>query len=178
MGHTIHDSEINGTGKVEAQISPTNEPIVQPSQQPTYETSINDIDEGQHGSDEWEGEEFVPRYPSRQRFRPDRFRNNDCANIVELMLSAKSIEAEHINLDSWGKPLTYKTATSGPNADKWKKALCEELIRLTEETGTIKWDGYWNIKRGDKPTYCSIQVREKVGEDGIIKYRVRLTKKH
>ena len=52
------------------------------------------------------------------------------------MLMAKSIEAEHINLDSWGKPLTYKTATSGQKADKWRKALCEELIRLTEETGT------------------------------------------
>ena len=84
--------------------------------------------------------------------------------MVELMLMAKSIEAEHINLDSWDKPLTYKTATSGPNADKWRKALCEELIRLTEETGTIKWDGYWNIKRGDKPTYCSIKSERRLAK--------------
>jgi hypothetical protein len=175
VGHTLHDSEKTGFKKVRFQIPPTSERIDLPLREPLLKTSINDIDEDVYDPNDWGGTDHEPWSPSRQRLAPNRFRDNDCANMVELMLMAKSIEAEHINLDSWGKPLTYKTATSGPNADKWRKALCEELIRLTEETGTIKWDGYWNIKRGDKPTYCSIQVREKVGEDGAIKFRVRLT---
>jgi hypothetical protein len=95
--------------------------------------------------------------------------------MVETMILALSIEKEHLNLDSWGKPLTYRTATSGPNASKWHIALSEELNRLTEETGTIRWNGYQTISKGQIPTYCSIQVREKIGEDGQIKYRVRLT---
>ena len=46
---------------------------------------------------------------------------------------------------------------------------------MTEETETIRWDGYQTITKGFKPTYCSIKVKEKIGEDGTIKYRVRLT---
>ena len=85
-----------------------------------------------------------------------------------------AIEQETLNLDSWGKPLSYRTAMSGPNKDKWKIALSEELHRL-EGTGTIKWNGYDTISKGQIPTYCSIQVREKIGEDGEVKYRVRIT---
>ena len=47
-------------------------------------------------------------------------------------------------------------------------ALCDQYIRLTEDTGDSK-------PKNRKATYCSIQVKDKMGEDGIIKYRVRLT---
>ena len=175
VGQTIRNSEKSTPVPTAEQISPTsgqpsletqkridNDPIVLPD--PSEDSSLG-----------WNGIEHVPRYPRRKPKKPEHLRDYDCANMVETMILAMAIEAEHLNFDSDGKQLTYRTATCGPNAAKWKQAFLEELVRLTEETETISWNGYQTIPKGTIPTYCSIVVKEKVGEDGTIKYRVRLT---
>jgi hypothetical protein len=43
--------------------------------------------------------------------------------MVEVMLLSLSIEQEHLNLDSWEKPLSYRTAT------QWTK--CLQMVQST-----------------------------------------------
>ncbi len=148
LGHTVHQPEENKTDPYDWRNPPTDDPPAPPAREP-----INNIPNGNNNdeiaeSDGWGGVDHVPRYPRRTTKTPDRLRDYDCANMVEVMFLSLSIEQEYLNLDSWGKPLSYRTATSGPNASKWHKALSEELERLTEETCTIRWDGYQTISKG------------------------------
>jgi hypothetical protein len=94
---------------------------------------------------------------------------------MEVMIAAHAEETSHLNLDENDNPLSFRTALAGPHRDKWLAALCDEYIRLTEETGTISWNAWDSKPKKHKATYCSMQVKEKMGEDGVIKYRVRLT---
>ena len=164
VGHTVHNTEKSDSAKAHEQISPTSE---------QSSTSINEridnnpilLPTSEEGNPKgWNGKDHVPRYPTRATKSPYHLKDYDCANLVETMILAMAIEKEFLNMDSEGKPLSYRTATCGPNAAKWRTAFAEELIRLTEETETIQWNGYQTIPKGTIPTYCSIVVKEKIGE--------------
>ena len=85
-------------------------------------------------------------------------------------------QAPHIhtalNLDDTGRPLTYNTATAGPNKPHWATAAAEEIQQLID-TDTIQ--AIYNIPSGCKSTHYNPQVKEKQNNDGTTKYRVRGT---
>ena len=80
-----------------------------------------------------------------------------------------------LNVDSSGNPLTYTSAMAGPDAEHWRQAEFEELVRLTE-TKTLR-----AIHSVDQPrdrvkdtTYYSPQTKEKM-KNGVKVYRIRGT---
>ena len=113
--------------------------------------------------------------PQRTHRLPEKIRTGFLYNLMEVMIAAHAEETSHLNLDENDNPLSFRTALAGPHRDKWIAALCDEYIRLTEETGTISWNAWDSKPKNHKATYCSMQVKEKMGEDGVVKYRVRLT---
>ena len=81
-----------------------------------------------------------------------------------------------LNLDQQGKPLSYKSAKSGPDRHHWVIAEAEEILRLIF-TGTLFPIAYSDVpfdRRGDIVYYNPV-VKQKWNDDGTIKFRVRGT---
>ena len=85
--------------------------------------------------------------------------------------------ADVLNLDVHGKPLTFRSAMSGPDAAEWRASLVLEYHRLLTTYSTMK-----AIRKEQQPTdrrkdttYFNPQVREKRLADGSLQRRVRGT---
>ena len=82
-----------------------------------------------------------------------------------------------LNLSLDGSPLTLPAALLGPDAASWQQANIDEFDRLLGSTHTMH-----AIKNADQPedrrkdtTYYNPQIKEKIGEDGLLTFRVRGT---
>jgi hypothetical protein len=83
-----------------------------------------------------------------------------------------------LNLDAYGKPLTYASAKRGPDCLAWAKAEAEEIIRLML-SGTIVHISHtlvpqdrWN---SNEIVYYNPDVKKKRKDDGTIQFHVRGT---
>lgn len=81
-----------------------------------------------------------------------------------------------LNLDSLGRPLTYRTALAGPDHDYWVTAENEEYDRLfaTETMHPTVMAAIPHDRRGDV-TYYNPQTKEKLDDTGDKVYRIRGT---
>ena len=123
VGHSVPQSEESKVDLHDWRKRPTADPLPQPVQIPVNNDRIEVNNDETEASDGWIGVDHVLRYSRRSTRPPDHLRDYDCANMVEVMLLSLSIEQEHLNLDSWGKPLSYRTAT------QWTK--CLQMVQST-----------------------------------------------
>ena len=65
-----------------------------------------------------------------------------------------------LNLDHEGKPLTYRSAMNGPNAEEWKHNNGQEIQHLFD-LDVIEPCHIRDQPAGTKPSYYNPQVREK-----------------
>jgi hypothetical protein len=76
--------------------------------------------------------------------------------------------------DSNNKPLNYKAARRGPDALLWRNEESKELVRLLEDTKTMKLFDCTLKPLNRKASYYNPQIQCKV-KDGVIVRRIRGT---
>jgi hypothetical protein len=81
-----------------------------------------------------------------------------------------------LNLDQYGKPLTFSSALRGENKDRWVQAEFEEICRLidTKTIRPILITEQPLDRRGDT-TYYNPKPKEKINANGEKTYRIRGT---
>ena len=93
---------------------------------------------------------------------------------IEKHYAASVQQMDAFAMDANNKPLTYKTALRGPDADAWRQAEHEEFVRLIDGTKTMHFIDFRTKPRDRVCSYYNPQVKLKI-KLGRKVFRVRGT---